>query len=114
MNTERNSNKTNFLKGVEDGDIQAFAGQSEVARFQLRRAAMWKDSRLQGYYGLWMVIGILVLITVTWASEFFLGVTDDIINVLLTMGLMVPISLLYWRHVINPLLKRILDNPEPS
>ncbi|TXI78901.1 MAG: hypothetical protein E6Q40_16620 [Cupriavidus sp.] len=114
MSTEQNSNKKPLLKGVEDRDIQAFAGQSEVARFHLRRAAMWKDSRLQGYYGLWMVIGVLVLIAMTWACDSLFGVTDNMVTVLLTVGAMVPISIIYWRYVINPFLKRILDNPEPS
>lgn len=102
------------MKPVNENEIKAFEGRSEIERFQLRQAAMWRDSRLQGHYGLWMVFCIVMFIFWSWLCEGFAPSINVVLAILLTTLCTVPFWRVYHHRVINPLLKRVLDADEQS
>lgn len=97
------------MEPVNENEIKAFEGRSEIERYKLRHAAMWKDSRLQGYYGLWMVSCIVVFIFWNWLCETFFPSINVALPIGLTLASILPFWKAYHRRVINPLLKRVLD-----
>ena len=97
------------MKSVREADIKALRGLSKAERFYLKQRAMWADSSIQGYYGLWLVLSVVTLILVNWLCESLFSEVNFLLPLFITICLTVPFTPLYLRFFVNPRLKRVLD-----